>query len=259
LGHDLMAPDETRRLEALKRITHPPAAMHFPLLLELLRKEKNPKILKAIGPALAFADPAQILKSLAWVRKETDPLKKSAVFDLLRSVSDRPACDFLIEWFAESPPTTDAERATFASAFRRFRAFAIPQFKDLLSKNIVPKTRMEILKQLGMIGDKSAGPVLLKAIPAYTRDAVVGLIKLGKPAFPTLLEGSRSTDAETRRVCGFLCRKMASGPLEVWWTANRKAVQAEEQAWWKDQEQKGYPVDPAAFAPYEMPLESFVY
>jgi hypothetical protein len=39
---------------------------------------------------------------------------------------------------------------------------------------------------------------------------------------------------------------------------NRKTVADEEKAWWDEQAKKGWPVEAAAFATYDLPLERIV-
>ena len=86
----------------------------------------------------------------------------------------------------------------------------------------------------------------------------------GKPAIPTLIEGARSHDAETHRICAFFLRKHTGITLpnlihfENWWTANRKTVQDDEKTWWDEQAKKGWTVAPDTFATYDLPMESIV-
>jgi hypothetical protein len=198
------------------------------------------------------------------VKRETDPARRGAALAILRSAGDRAAFDFLMDWFEESPPAAHPDRAAFASAFRQFHALAIPQLKELLTKNRNPKVQTETIRQLGVIGDKAAGPMLLKTLGSYTKDSAVSLLKLGKPAIPTLIEGARSHEAETHRVCSFFLRKLTGvqqqnlAPFETWWAMNRKSVQDDEKAWWEEQSRKGWTVEAAAFSMYDLPMESIV-
>src|SRR5579862_2914000 len=263
-AQDLGHPEPGRRLEAVRRLTHPPSPLHLPGRLRLLETEKDPAVLGAVSEGLAFMDSGLVLKSLAWVKKEPDAAKRAMVFSILHGAGDRAAFDFLLDWFEDAPPATHAERAAFASVFRQFHALAVPQLKDLLAKNRGPKVQSEAIRQLGVIGDKAAGPMLLKTLGSYTKDSAVSLLKLGKPAYPTLLEGGRSPEAETHRICLYFLRKISGirqqnlTHFETWWAANRKTVLDEEKAWWDEQAKKGWAVEAAAFATYDLPMESIV-
>jgi len=263
-AQDLGHPEVTRRLEAVKRLSHPPSPLHLSGLLRLLESEKDPTVLRAVAEGLALMDTGLVLKSLGWAKKETDPGKRTLVFSILRGSGDRAAFDFLMDWFEDVPPVTHGDRAAFASLFRQFHALAVPQLKDLLAKNRNPKVQTEAIRQLGVIGDKAAGPMLLKTLTSYTKDSAVALMKIGKPAYQTLLDGGRSPDPETHRVCLHFLRKFSGirqqnlTHFETWWGMNRKTVLEEEKAWWDEQAKQGWPVEPATFATYDLPMESIV-
>jgi hypothetical protein len=205
-----------------------------------------------------------VVKSLSWAKRETDPARRAAAFALLRAAGDRTAFDFLLSWFEEAPPATHPERAAFASAFRQQHLLAIPQLKELLTRVRNPRVQTEAIRQLGVIGDKAAGPMLLKTLGSYTKDSAVSLLKLGKPAIPTLIDGARSHEAETHRICAWFLRKHTGivQPnlihFENWWATNRKTVQDDEKTWWEEQAKKGWTVDPDTFATYDLPMESIV-
>jgi len=253
-----------RRLEAVKRLTHPPSPLHLSALLKLLEAEREPVVLRALSDGLGFMDSAAVLKSLGWARKETDAPRRAAAFAILHAVGDRAAFEFAIGWFEDAPPGTHHDRAEFASIFRRFHAQAVPQLKELLTRNRGARIQAEKVRQLGAIGDKTAGPMLLKTIGAYTKDSAVSLLKLGKPAIPTLIEGARSTDNDTHRICLHFLRKLTGinqinlVHFETWWAANRKTVQDDEKTWWDEQANKGWAVDPGLFSTYDLSLERIV-
>jgi hypothetical protein len=260
LGHS----DPERRLAAVRRLTHPPSPLHLAALLRLLEAEREPTVLRALSEGLALLDSAPIVKSLSWAKRETDPARRGAAFALLRAVGDRAAFDFLLGWFEESPPATHPDRAVFASAFRQQRGLAIPQLKELLARNRNPKVQTEAIRQLGVIGDKAAAPMLLRTLGSFPKDSAVSLLKLGKPAVPTLIEGARAHEAETHRICASLLRRHTGLaqpsliPVENWWATNRKAVQDDEKSWWEEQSQKGWTVDPESFSTYDLPMESII-
>jgi len=121
-AQDLGHPDATRRLEAVRRLTHPPSALHLPALLKLLEAEKDPAVLQALSEGLAFMDSGALLKSLGWVKKEPDAARRALVFSIVRAAGDRPAFDFLLDWF-EDAPTRPCSRAA-ARRRRRLTASA---------------------------------------------------------------------------------------------------------------------------------------
>jgi len=271
LGVGLMAaakglehPDAARRLEAVQRLTHPPSPLHLTALLRLLETEHDAGVLRALSDGLGFMDPGAVLKSLAWAKKESDAGKRALAFSILRSAGDRAAFDFAMDWFEDVPPATHADRAAFATLFRQHHALAIPHLKELLTKNRSPRVQTETIRQLGVIGDKAAGPMLLKTLPSYTKDSAVSLLKIGKPGTPILLEGGRSHDPETHRVCLHFLRKFSGirqvnlTHFETWWAMNRKSILDEEKSWWEEQAKKQWHVDPGVFAAYDLPLESIV-
>lgn len=263
-AQDLAHVSPERRLAAVKRLTHPPSPLHLSGLLKLLETEQDPKVLLALSEGLAFMDTPAVLKSLGWAKKETDPARRELAFAVLRGSGDRAAFEFLAAWFEEAPPATHPDRAAFASAFRQFHGLAVPHLKELLTRNRSPRLQTESIRQLGVIGDKAAGPMLLKTLGPYTKDSAISLLKLGKPAIPTLMEGARSHESETRRICLYFLRKLTGVQqqnmvhFETWWNANRKTVLEEEKSWWEDQGKKDWPVAATAFSTYDLPMESIV-
>jgi hypothetical protein len=263
-AQDLAATLPARRLDAVKRLTHPPSPLHLGALLKVLENEKDPAVAHALAEGLGLMDPAAVLKSLPWAKREIEPARRQAVFTLLHGMGDRASFEFLMDWFEESPPAVHADRAAFASAFRQFHALAVPQLKELLTKNRSPRVQSETIRQLGVIGDKAAAPMLLKTLGSYPKDSAASLLKIGKPGIPTLIEGARSNDPETHRICLAFLRKLTGVHqqnvvhFETWWATNRKTVQDEEKEWWDEQLKKSWPVDPRTFATYELPLESIV-
>jgi hypothetical protein len=236
LARDLENPDADRRLSAVKALLHPPSHEHFPSVLKLLEAESDVEIVRAIGDGLSFFDPGPLVKSLGWAKKAPPGPKRAIVVALARAAGDRAAFDFLASWFADAPPDTNADRALFAGAFRQLQPLTVPWLRELLTKTRQPKLQIEILRQMGVLGDKAFGGLLVKALPAYPRDAAVALRKLGKPGVPFLMEGARSTEAGLRQPCLALLRVVTGvnginmGHFEKWWDENRKAILEEEAA-----------------------------
>jgi hypothetical protein len=264
IAQELLNPDPAKRLEAVRRLTHPPVSSQAPALLKALEAEKSPEVLSALAEGLSLLEAGPLLKSLGWARHDADPLRRSIAMSIARTAGDRSALDFLLDWFADSPPQTHPDRAAFASAFRQLRAGAVPLIKELLTKQRQPKLQVEILRQMGGIGDKAFAPMLLRALATYPRDAFVSLQRIGKPAVPVLVEGCHSEQQDIRKLSLALCRKLTgltslnAGTFEAWWGENKKAVLEEEKVWWEEQARTNFATPPAVFAPYDQPLEALV-
>jgi hypothetical protein len=256
-ARDLESPDAPKRLAAVGRLLHPPSPEHLPELLKLLEAETDPAIVRAVGDGLGIYDAAPLLRSLAWTRTSKDPVKRAVAFTVARAAGDRPAFDFLSAWFADDPPDSHAERAQFASAFRQWEAQSVPFLKDLLVKRRDARLQTEILRQMGVVGDKSFGILLIKAIPSFPKDAVTSLLKLGKPALPIIMEGAKSHEQETRRQCIWILRRLTGvnginlDHFEKWWAEHRKEVLEQEAADRAKDRKLGFPVEAADFAAYD--------
>ncbi len=260
IARDLGDPDSRTRLEAVRRLTHPPAPDHLPVLARLFENETDEKIRRVLTEGLGLMDPAATLKFLGGLKRSPDPSKRAVLFGILRSSVDRSACDFLAEWLAESPPAEDGDRAEFATSFRRLRAFAASALNGALSRTKDPRVRTEIIKQMGVRGDKAFAQALVDSIPTHGAEAAVALLKIGKPALPTLITGARSPKPEMRRVCGGLCRKITGTPhtnvdrFDQWWSQNKRAVADEEKA----RASEDGTVGPEQFADYSLPLDGLI-
>ncbi len=235
-ARDLENPDAERRLDAVKALLHPPSAEHLAALLKLLEGERDPAVIQGLDAGLGLLDAGPLLKSLAWIRKAPPGPKQEIVAGLVRAAGDRAAFDFLAVWFVENPPERHEERALFAGGFRQFQPWAVPWLRELLTKQRQPKMQIEILRQMGVVGDKAFAPLLVKAITAYPRDATLSLQKIGKPAVPYLMEGTKSNDPDQRQPCLALLRRLTGvnginmSHFEKWWDENRKAVAEAEAA-----------------------------
>ena len=53
-----MIADAAKRLEAVKAVSHPPAAAHLATLLKVLESEHDPAVLKVLTDGLAWREPA---------------------------------------------------------------------------------------------------------------------------------------------------------------------------------------------------------
>lgn len=254
LAAALEHPDPERRAGAVTRLTHPPAPLQVPALLDLLERESDPRVLEALSEGLGLIDAAAHLDRLAAVWKEAGPRKRSIVLALARTARPDRALDVLVEWFTESPPEEDAERARFAGSFRALRDGAGGRLKTALNRTRDRKLQRELLMQLAALRDPDLAPALVKAIPAFPSVAVNGLLLIGRPAIPAILKGFSTADQDVRKWSSWLCqqltgiRRINASHFEEWWTKNRRKVADEEARWWAAQEAGGYPVDARVFA-----------
>ena len=254
-GLDAEAPQQ--RAEAIRRLASPPALHALPALLALLEKESHEEVLKVLGEALVVFDLSSITKSIGWAKKLPEPRKRIFVTALLKLSGDKAAAEFLVDWLVETPPGDDRVRAAICSALRKHRDAAGKEIKDALAKSKDRRVQAEFLKQLGVMGDKRNAPLLVAAIGNYRTTAVVGLIDLGKPSLPRVIEGVGMGDAEQKKLCQFVARVVTgtqgnnSAEFTTWYNQNKKQIDAEEEAFWADQAGKDYPVDPRSFSAYE--------
>jgi hypothetical protein len=200
-ARDLSHPDPAVRSAAIRSLTRPPSPAHLTALLQRLGEEPDTSVRQALTEGMSRFSPAALLKAAEGVRNEKDPALRAAVFDLLGFMEDPGAADLVLRCFLGSLPKDDAERAMYATAFRRLRLHAIPRLNELLSRPQEPAVRTELVRQLGAVGDATSAPALVRAIPACPHDAAAALLKLGRPALPAVLEGASSIDTRIREAC----------------------------------------------------------
>ncbi len=249
------------RIEALKKLSSPPAPYAIAPVIALLEREKNEDVLKAIQEffdAHAFAPKP---KQLAWAKKETHSKRRQIAIDLLKRAGDKAACEFLAEWLAESPPTDHPTRARFCSAFRKMREFAVVELKEVLLKSRDRQAQIEAIKQIGMLRDRRLASVLTQAMAAYPAQTIVALERLGRESIPECLRMMRGGTPDQRKYCLHVGRRVSEldvygpSPIEDWFLKNMKDFADDEAKWWKDQAEKDYPVDPGDFKGFDRKLE----
>jgi hypothetical protein len=266
-ARNLGSKDQGAREAAAKALFSPPAPHARAALLTAMSKESVPEILAAIVEAAGRLDLEPHLRTdLAWAIQDDDSTRRLAVFRLLRLVGTRPACDILGECFRGSPPNDHKTRAGFASAFRRMRPGSLEVLRDALIKSKDRRVQVEAVRQLGILRDRAAAPVLKFALTAAAtgalpREIVAASVSafeaLGKPAFPVLLDALGDGNEEVRRHARTLVHRVSGESLEgaseatKWWQRNRRIVDEEDAKFWKDQEAKDFPVSPDEFRIYE--------
>ena len=260
---NLGAKELAARLAAARSLISPPAPHARAALCAAMSTETNPEALAAIVEALVRLDLEPTMKSdLAWALQERDWPRLQAVLQLLRRIGTRPACDFVMECFKESPPFDHKGRAAYASAFRRMRPGSLEELRNTLLKTKERQVQVEAVRQLGVLRDRAAAPMLKVAMTAAATGAlprellgpcVFALETLGKPAFPVLLEAMNDGNDDVRRNARALVQRISGEPLDgvseasKWWQRNRKSVEEDELKFWKDQEARDYPVAPDEF------------
>lgn len=264
---NLGAKEVPARLAAARTLISPPAPHARAALFSAMAKETNPEVLAAIVEALARLDLEPTLKTdLAWALRDRELPRLQSVLQLLRRVGTRPACDFVGECFRESPPADHRSRAAFASAFRRMRPGSLEELRDALLKSKERHVQIEAVRQLGILRDRAAAPVLKVALTAAATGSlprevlgasVFAFEALGKPAFPVLLEAMNDGSEDVRRHVRALVQRISGEPIDgvseatKWWQRNRRVVEEEDLKFWKDQEAKDFPVSPDEFRIYD--------
>lgn len=256
LSEALVNPDAGKRREAVRLLSHPPAPIHLPDLMKTLESETDADVIAELATGLRLFDTASYVPTLGWVKRDADPGKVSIVLAIARAAGTRSAFEFLADWFVESPPDTNEDRAAFASCFRAYREKSVSRLKGLLAKHKRRALQSEILMQMGALRDPGLVGMLVNAIPAYPNEAPAALLKIGKPALPYILKGFGSSDQKIRKQCITICRKITglrkinADHFEKWWAANRRDVLAEEKKWWAAQEVAGFTVSSREFRAY---------
>jgi hypothetical protein len=260
----LEADDPRARVEAARRLASPPAPHAVPAILARLERETHDEVLKTLVETLALFDLSAAPKSMGWVRKVSGGPKRVLLTALLKHIGDRGACELLVEWLVETPPQDDRVRAAICSAFRKMRETAHKELRDAMARTKDRRAQGEILKQMGVMGDKRNAATLLQSLPGFKTHAVVGLIDLGGPAIPKVCEGIRSADADYKKYCTYVARRVTgldrqnAADFEQWYQTSRKSLEEAEEAFWAEQAAKDYPVDPRSFNPYERRIEEII-
>jgi len=262
-ARNLGSKDVAARMAAARSLTSPPAPHARAALCLAMSKETSPEALGALVEALVRLDLESTLKSdFGWALKDREWNRVHAFLQLLRRIGTRPACEFVAECFRESPPFDHKGRAAYASAFRRMRPGSLEELRNILLKSKERPVQIEAVRQLGVLRDRAAAPVLKVAMTAAATGAlprellgpcVFALETMGKPAFPVLLEAMNDGNEDVRRNVRALVQRISGEALDgvseasKWWQRNRKSVEDDELKFWKEQEAKDYPVAPDEF------------
>lgn len=260
----LASEEAKEREQAVRRLVSPPAPHALAALLKHWEKETDEKVLTALVEAAWRLDvEPQFKKGLAFLKTETDPKRRYAGADLCKRLNTKGACEFLAETMQAGAITENRARAMYCSAFRKMRAWSADELRESFAKSKDRAMQAEIAKQLGLIRDPKAGPVLRQAMAGWSASPATktlwgvsyyALEALGKPGIPELILGLGDRSDDVRRCCRQLLKQLTgewseenASQFAKWWQQTRAVVEDEERKFWDEQAAKDYPVDPGAF------------
>ena len=262
---DLAAEDPNVRALAAIKLGSPPAPHAIAALSKALQTEKEKVPLAALADTLMKIDVGAHLKTeFAWALEEEDAQRRGIVMIIAGLQQPGPGCDFLNECLKAKPPTDQKTRAILASSFRRLRSKSVELLRETL-KTKESKLAIETVKQLGMLRDRAALPSFKLALgaPGELKAVAFNAIeKSGPVAIPLVLELMGEKNDEIRKLALILAQRITQeeidGPAELqkWFAKNRKLVEDREKDFWKDQEEKEFPVAPEEFRIFERKLPS---
>jgi HEAT repeat protein len=262
---DLAAEDPAVRALAAVKLGSPPGPHAVAALSKALQSEKEKVALAALADTLVKTDIGAHLKTeFAWALEEDEAQRRTVVIFIAGFQQPAPACEFLAEMMKSKPPTDPKTRAAFASAFRRLRKSSVETLRETL-KTKDSKLAIETVKQLGMLRDKGALSSLRLALGGTGELKAVAfnaLEKSGPVAIPMVLELMGEKNDEIRKLALILAQRITEdeidGPAELqkWFAKNRKTVEDREKEFWKEQEEKEFPVSPEEFRMFERKLPS---
>lgn len=249
---DLASEDVEVRVAAARKLISPPAPHALAALSKAMKVEKDKDALQAIVEALAGLDVGPRLKSdFAWAPADDDVARRYAVIYLVRRLPGKTACDFLGDCLRAKPPEDVRMRAAFASAYRKLRPVSIEQLRETLVKSKDPAVKLEAVRQLGMMRDRAALPGLKMALAGSREMLTVAfnaIEKTGGVAIPLIMEMLGDGNDEIRRLARVLAQRVTReeidgvAELQKWYAQNRRHIEDDEKLFWKEQEEKDFPV-----------------
>jgi len=267
---ELASTEPEARVLAARKLTSPPAPHALPALSKVMQKESDRDVLAALVEAIARLDVEPHLKSeFAWMLGEDELNRRIAIIHLGRRLPSRAACDFLGECFRTRPPTHIQVRVAFASAFRKFRPRSIEVLREALVKSKDVAARAEVVRQLGVLRDRAALPLLKMTLvpaagaggsPDLFRVSIFAIESLGKASVPLLVELMGDPNSAIKRQAQALAKRITEeevdgiDELQKWWARNRRYVDEDEKEFWKEQEKKDFPVGADEFRIFERRL-----
>jgi hypothetical protein len=263
---DLTADSPAGRIAAALKLLSPPAPFSLPALAKAMQAEKDHEVLKAITEALARLDVGPRLKTdFAWAPGDEDAARRYAVLSLARRLPAKHACEFLGDCLKANPPNDHRMRAAFASAFRKLRPKSLDELRDTLVKSKDKAVQLEAVRLLGMMRDRAALPSLKLALGG-SRELMTAsfnaIEKTGGVAIPLVMEMLGEGNDEVRRFARILAQRITResidgvSELQKWYAQYRRHIDDDEKEFWKDQEEKDFPVGPDEFRIFDRKLPS---
>ena len=261
---DLASEDAGVRAAAAQKLLSPPAPHALAALSKAMRIEKDKDALQMMAEALSRLDLGPRLNTeLSWAHTDEDVARRYAIIAMARRIPPKAACDFLGDCFRGRPPTDHKMRAAFASAFRKFRPHSIEELRETLIKTKDKELQLEAVRQLGMMRDRAALPSL-KAVLGGSRELLTAsfnaLEKMGTVGLPLIGEMMGDGTDEVRRYARILAQRVTReeidgvAELQKWVAQYRRHFEDDEKLFWKEQEEKDYPVAFEEFRIYDRKL-----
>ena len=262
---DLASSEAPVRLAAVEQLGKAPAPEALAPMAELLKKEADASVLKALGPTLGAYDGAALAKQAVFkeAAKGGDPQKR-AVIAVFKKAGGEPGIRLLVDTLVaagEMPLRNDV-----ASALKKHKALAVKPLIELCRKSAAKADiQMDCIKYLGIIGESKVAPQFLVQLfePDEARNvALHALRKIDKPVIPGLVQFGLPGGTHSRRWSGWLLQYFTgmtytsqnASEWSTWWNANKRTVAAEEAKWDKADEAADWPVDNLDWSEYDVDI-----
>lgn len=263
---DLSSENPAARIEAARRLLSPPAPHALAALSKAMQVEKDKDALQVIVAALSNLDLGPRLKTdFAWALSDEDHARRYAMLALVRRLPSKFACDFLGDCLRTRGPTDSRLRAAFTSAFRKLRPRSVEELRETLMKSKERDVQLEAVRQLGMMRDRAALPSLKLALGGSRElmtAAFNAIEKTGGVAIPLVMEMLGEGNDEVRRLARILAQRITReeidgvSELQKWYAQYRRHIEDDEKTFWKEQEEKDFPVHPEEFRIFDRKLPS---
>jgi hypothetical protein len=266
---DLGSPDAGVRRAAVAQLGKAAAVPEaLAPLMELLKKEEDEGVLKALAPAVALYDGAALAKQEAFkVTAQNGPeARKRVVIAAFKKTGGEQAMRFLIDQFVAKGQGAPL-RNEVASALKKHKALAVKPLIELFRKAAGRQAdiQVDVVKYLGIIGEYKIAPQILIPlldVEAYRNVTLHALRKIDKPVIPLLIQNGLPGSQHVR-LCAWALLKYFTGQTHgannaaewtQWWAMNRRGVEAEEAKWNKADEACDWLVDNIDWSEYEADL-----
>jgi hypothetical protein len=261
---DLSSDNPAARIAAARRLLSPPAPHALAALSKAMQVEKDKDALQMIAAALSNLDLGPRLKTeFGWALADEDHARRYAMLALVRRLPSGFACDFLGDCLRTRPPAESRIRAAYTSAFRKLRPRSVEELRETLVKSKEREVQLEAVRQLGMMRDRAALPSLKLALGG-SRDLMTAAFnaieKTGGVAIPLVMEMLGDGSDEVRRLARILAQRITReeidgvSELQKWYAQHRRHIEDDEKTFWKEQEEKDFPVHHEEFRIFDRKL-----